>query len=286
MKKKDTILYALLSITTLVAVYFGLKSSSLKQEISKTKRVKEDFEVLVNNNNALLKIDSILINGKYNEAIASYTSTLENSKEINLGIPLRIELAEKLRDTDLKNSMNSRLEKNNIDSRSNNETTPQELRKLDSLRFALEKARVQVSNMRNQLKNKSYGEYLSFSSKKGTALHYIGQVNNKKANGTGIALLETGSRYEGEWKDNERSGNGTFYWPDGEYYIGNYENDMRNGNGTYYWTNGDKYVGQWKDDKRSGRGNFYDKDGNLKTSGIWENDKLKESDKKLKKQKP
>lgn len=279
MKKKDTIIYALLGITTLAAIYFGLKSSFLKQEISKTKTVKEDLEVLLNNNNALLKIDSVLINGNYNEAIASYTSTLENSKEMNLGIPLRIELAEKLRDTDLKNSMSSRLDKNTIDSLSKNETSPQELRMLDSLRFALEKARVQVSNMRNQLKNKSYGEYLSFSSKKGTPLHYVGQVKNNRANGTGIALLETGSRYEGEWKDNERNGKGTFYWPDGEYYVGSYKSDMRNGEGTYYWPNGDKYVGQWENDKRNGKGTFQNKDGDV-VSGIWQNDELKEADKK------
>jgi hypothetical protein len=237
---------------------------------------------LVTGNKELVAIDSVLIKGEYNKAIESYNTALQNHAELNTVIPLRIALAQKLMQSDAKansEKLNNELSNDSIAIAS---ITQSEIRRIDSLSFALEKARVQLSNMRKQLNNKSFGEYISFSSKKGTALHYVGQVKNNMANGTGIALLETGSRYEGEWKDNEREGKGAFYWPDGEYYIGNYQDDMRNGEGTYFWPNGDKYKGQWKNDKRNGRGTFYNKEGSV-VSGIWENDKLKEADKKNKK---
>ncbi|VXC25132.1 MORN repeat-containing protein [Maribacter litoralis] len=283
MKKKDITLYGLLAILSVLVIYFGVKSNSLQNEIGESSKVKEELDVLVTGNKELMAIDSVLIEGDYNKAIASYNSTLENHEELNSVIPLRIALAQKLMQNDTKTN----LEENNIDllkdSVATSPISQNELRSIDSLNFALEKARVQLNNMRRQLNNKTFGEYLSFTTKKGTALHYVGQVKNNMANGSGIALLETGSRYEGQWKDNAREGHGTFYWPDGEYYIGSYKNDMRSGEGTYFWPNGEKYKGQWKNDKRNGKGIFHKKEGSV-ISGIWENDKLIETDKKEKKQ--
>ncbi|WP_116769055.1 MORN repeat-containing protein [Maribacter litoralis] len=282
MKKKDITLYGLLAVLSVLVIYFGVKSNSLQNEIGESSKVKEELDVLVTGNKELMAIDSVLIEGDYNKAIASYNSTLENHEELNSVIPLRIALAQKLMQNDIK----ANLEENNLDLLKDSVATspiPQnEIRSIDSLNFALEKARVQLNNMRRQLNNKTFGEYLSFTTKKGTALHYVGQVKNNMANGSGIALLETGSRYEGEWKDNAREGHGTFYWPDGEYYIGSYKNDMRSGEGTYFWPNGEKYKGQWKNDKRNGKGIFHKKEGSV-ISGIWENDKLIETDKLNKK---
>ncbi|MDO1511074.1 hypothetical protein Q2T41_00155 [Maribacter confluentis] len=282
MKKKQLLPYVLLAIVSAFALYFGIKSNALQNEVGESKKAKKELDELVTGNRELLSIDSVLMKGEYDKAIESYHTTLENHKELNTVIPLRIALAEKLMQTDSRNNFDNRTDQNRPDSVSSTSISPKELRSIDSLNFALEKARVQLNNMRNQLNKKSFGEYLSFKSKKGTALHYVGQVKNNMANGAGIAVLETGSRYEGQWKDNERNGQGTFYWSDGEYYVGSYKDDMRNGEGSYFWPNGDKYVGQWKDDKRSGRGTFYTKDGSI-LSGIWEKDKLKEADKKNKK---
>ena len=131
-----------------------------------------------------------------------------------------------------------------------------------------------MSRLRRQLHQKSFGEYLTFTNSKGSQIHYVGKVKGGKANGHGVAILNTGSRYVGEWKDNQRHGYGTFYWKDGEFYEGQYKNDKRSGQGTYYWPNGEKYVGQWKDDQRSGKGAFYSKDGKLMASGVWEDDKM------------
>ncbi|WP_291960801.1 MORN repeat-containing protein [Maribacter sp.] len=278
MKKKDITLYGLLAILTVMVIYFGIKSNSLENEIGEGSKAKEELDVLVTGNKELVAIDSVLMKGDYNKAIESYNNTLQNHEELNTVIPLRIALAQKLMENSSVNVAEKETEKTAVDSSAIASVTKSEIRSIDSLSFALEKARVQISNMRQQLNNKSFGEYLSFTSKKGTALHYVGQVKNNKANGIGIAVLETGSRYEGEWKDNLREGNGTFYWADGQYYIGSYKNDMRNGEGTYFWPNGEKYKGQWKDDKRNGKGIFHKKEGSV-ISGIWENDKLKEADK-------
>lgn len=282
MKKRDVTLYGLLAIISVLAIYFGIKSNTLQNEIGESSKAKEELDVLVTGNKELVAIDSVLMKGDYNKAIESYNTTLENHEELNSVIPLRIALAQKLMQNDIKRSSEKVNEAISIDSIAIAPISQSEIRSIDSLNFALEKARVQLSNMRKQLNNKSFGEYLSFTSKKGTALHYVGQVKNNKANGAGIAVLETGSRYEGEWKDNLREGNGTFYWADGEYYIGSYKDDMRNGEGTYFWPNGEKYKGQWKNDKRNGKGIFHKKDGSV-ISGIWENDKLKEADKLNKK---
>jgi len=278
MKKKDITLYGLLAIISVLALYFGVKSNTLQNEIGESNKAKKELDVLVTGNKELVAIDSVLMKGDYNKAIESYNITLQNHEELNTVIPLRIALAQKLMQNNTVNTTEKGTEKISVDSTAITPVTQSEVRRIDSLNFALEKARVQVNNMRKQLNNKSFGEYLSFTSKKGTALHYVGQVKNNKANGLGIAVLETGSRYEGEWKDNLREGNGTFYWADGQYYIGSYKNDMRNGEGTYFWPNGQKYKGQWKDDMRNGKGIFHKKEGSV-ISGIWENDKLKEADK-------
>ncbi|MDO6472861.1 MORN repeat-containing protein [Maribacter sp. 1_MG-2023] len=278
MKKRDVTLYGLLAIISALAIYFGIKSSTLQNEIGESSKAKKELDVLVTGNKELVAIDSVLMKGDYNKAIESYNTTLQNHEELNAVIPLRIALAQKLMQNNIVNATDKETEKTSIDSIAIDPVAQSEIRSIDSLSFALEKARVQLSNMRKQLNNKSFGEYLSFTSKKGTDLHYVGQVKNNKANGVGIAVLETGSRYEGEWKDNLREGNGTFYWPDGEYYIGSYKDDLRNGEGTYFWPNGEKYKGQWKNDKRNGKGIFHKKEGSV-ISGIWENDKLKDTDK-------
>ena len=138
---------------------------------------------------------------------------------------------------------------------------------------------MQLKSIKQQMITKNFGEYITFKSSKGNRLHYVGQVKNKKANGYGIAILDSGSRYEGDWKDNKRHGEGVFYWIDGQHYEGSYVDDLRSGKGTYYWINGEKYVGQWENDMRNGSGTFYGKDGNILTKGVWENDELMSEDK-------
>ncbi len=278
--------YLLLGAVGAAALFFLIRANSLQYQLQQTAAAQEALERTRTENEELIRIDSMLVSGDYKNALKAYSSANKNGFEKEgATIQLRIALAKKLQQFDTNGRLQKKLSQNDsIDSvQSTRPTTPLEIRRYDSLNFALEKAKVQLGRMKRQLKNKTSGQYLTFQSKKGNKMHYVGQVKNDRANGLGIALLDTGSRYEGEWKDNQREGEGTFYWADGEYYIGSYSNDRRNGEGSYYWPNGEKYTGQWKDDKRNGQGVFYGADGKVVTSGLWKNDKLVETDKKQKK---
>jgi hypothetical protein len=279
--KTKTSIAVLVTITIVGAIYFMIKSSNLANQLNKIEEEHSLLSKQLQDYEALVHIDSMLLKGDYETALNSYEQSLKFHQENNLGIPVRIALAEKLR-YDVRNNKN--LNKNNSDNADSLTTSlasaTKEIRKFDSINFTLEKTKVQLSHLRSQLKEKSFGEYLQFKSKKGNQMHYVGQVKHGKANGYGIALLDSGSRYEGQWKDNERQGEGTFYWADGQYYVGAFDGDKRNGYGTYYWPNGEKYTGQWKDDKRNGEGKFFGSDGDVVTGGKWNDDELIEVDEK------
>ena len=144
----------------------------------------------------------------------------------------------------------------------------------DSIRFQLEKARMQIRSLEGRLQERSGGHYLTFSSEQGNEVYYVGEVRNGQAHGQGVALLSSGSRYSGEWRNNRRHGYGTFHWPDGAYYEGNYDNDQRSGQGTYHFPDGQIFVGDWEQDLRNGEGTLYDADGDLVVRGRWQRDEL------------
>lgn len=273
MKKRIAIPYSLLVVATGVAVFFMFRSTGLEYDLEQRNKELDTVKNELTDYNTLFQIDSVLVSGDIDGALNAYKQSFETNRD-NRSLELRIALAKKF--SELKSGASII----KIDTTTNDSNlTPTvmsslALNRYDSLNFILEKKQVQLNALRRQLEQKSFGEYLQFKSKKNNQLHYVGQVKNKKANGAGIALLDTGSRYEGEWKDNERHGEGKFYWPDGEYYEGSYAKDKRSGLGTYNWPNGEKYVGQWADDKRNGAGIFYSADGEVVTKGIWKNDKL------------
>ncbi|MEC8831132.1 MAG: hypothetical protein VX772_02140, partial [Bacteroidota bacterium] len=258
-------------------LFFISKSNQLSKELA---QIKEENKINSNKVVAyekLAEIDSLLLQGEYDSAIESYHASMNADKENQMIVPLRIALAEKLKGNQIKTQPikdSVKTEQDNLPPSDWSEEVA--VRKYDSINFSLEKAKVQLARLKKQLQQKSFGEYLTFTSKKGNQLHYIGQVKEGKAHGFGVALLDTGSRYEGEWRNNQRHGEGTFYWADGEYYVGSYENDKRNGFGTYYWPNGEKYTGEWENDKRSGAGKFYDSNGDVVAGGEWDDDKLVE----------
>lgn len=269
--------FVLLAIFAIGMFFFVSKSVQLQRELAQVSGKNKTISEKLNEYEKLTEIDSLLLQGEYDAAIASYNASMNSAEENNMVIPLRIALAEKLMNSkagipSVPDSVTA--QKDSIPNSNLDEEVA--VRKYDSLNFSLEKTKVQLTRLKKQLQQKSFGEYLTFTSKKGNQLHYIGQVKDGKAHGFGVALLDTGSRYEGEWQNNQRHGEGTFYWPDGEYYVGNYKNDKRNGYGTYYWPNGQKYTGEWKDDKRSGVGKFYDAEGDVVAGGEWNDDKLVE----------
>lgn len=149
--------------------------------------------------------------------------------------------------------------------------------RIDSLHTALEKARKISGSQREPASMSAYQQkdFLQFpTGKKGELVNYLGEIQNGKANGRGVAVWKNGGTYQGEWKDNLREGRGAYTWYDGEKYIGEYAEDLRQGQGTYITKNGEKYEGGWRDDKREGEGKLYDKAGKLKLEGVWKADKL------------
>ncbi|WP_124980214.1 MORN repeat-containing protein [Nonlabens xiamenensis] len=270
---KRSLYYIILALVILLGSYFAYQYFSLEEETVQLRQSLSEQSNTYDRDRYTSTLDSLLEIGEFEQVLSTYDSL---PSDLAMDLELRRQLAQKFsvmerrlyildtastpRDT-LRVPVDRMIE------------TP-EIQAYDSLSFALEKAQMQLQSIKKQMMEKAFGEYITFKSTKGNRLHYVGEVKNKKANGLGIAILDSGSRYEGEWKDNMRHGQGTFYWIDGQHYEGQYVNDKRSGQGTYYWTNGEKYVGSWENDKRNGRGVFYASDGSVVTSGIWENDEL------------
>ena len=264
-------------ISTGFAIYFGYRLQQ-KNAILKANENIVNYSSFKKQQQIVNTIDSLILNKNYKAAKKRIAAT--DSKDIP-DFSYQIKVREHL----LKNLVTTNQRTSNISHKTSQQTSnstssqPKTIIIKDSLYKELEKAKSEISSLQKNSKPASYNEHLTFSTSKGTSLHYVGQVDKNKANGYGIALLETGSRYEGNWKNNMRHGQGKFYWNDGEHYEGTYHKDKREGIGTYYWTNGEKYVGEWKNDQRNGHGEFFNKKGKLKASGTWKNDKLVEEEK-------
>ncbi len=268
--------FALVTVTV-AALFYHAETVKLEKELMATKAHESQMEGSIAVQQELMHIDSMLVDGDYREALDEYKTQFKTlSIQDDPAIQLRLLLAENLlkMKPERHNDAYEAEGEETIDSTEVTVASAIEIDRYDSLSFVLEKTKAQLSRTKRQLLKKSYGEYLTFSSSKGSQMYYVGEVKDHKANGHGLALLSTGSRYEGEWMNNMRHGEGTFYWADGESYIGSYVNDKRDGEGTYYWPNGEKYVGQWKNDQRYGKGIFYGKEGKVVADGVWEEDKL------------
>lgn len=280
MKKQPliTILSVTIVLISGLAIFYGLESSALQQELQARGEAQAQLEESLALQQELRVADDLLIKGSYSKALEAYKAQEKRSElEDNSSIAMRVAVVRELMRLQYENKL-AAIEKGQevvIDSSQIETLAIQEqLLQTDSLNFVLDKAKVQLASLKRQLREKSYGEYLTFSNSKGSKMHYVGQVSNGKANGFGVALLSTGSRYEGYWKDNQRHGQGKYFWTDGQYYEGAFVNDKRNGEGTYHWPNGEKYTGHWENDMRSGEGIFYGKDGKIMAKGYWKEDQL------------
>ncbi len=274
MKKRTVLGVVLLLIAVASSLYLAYRNAQLEDELEE-KTVGNVVSVDSAYTQEVKKIDSLLYAGDYQAAAEGY----ENIGSVNQDTDLDLELRRKVASNFL--ALSKRAQNSSTSpslSTASSEDSNLDMRDADSLRFELEKANLRLGKVQSELRRRSFGQYLNFESSKGNQMHYVGQVKQGKANGEGIAILDTGSLYEGQWKDNMRHGQGKFFWSDGQYYVGNYENDKRSGEGTYFWSNGDKYVGEWENDKRNGYGKFYNKAKELIASGIWKEDELVEED--------
>ncbi|WP_235298621.1 MORN repeat-containing protein [Portibacter marinus] len=279
---RSNLLLVMLTIAALgTALFFGLQTNKFKEELQALSITEPTDEDQILMKERLAVIDELLAKGEYQSALnmgAEIRSSVNRDQLSDLD--LRMNIARRMADLDDEGEAEV-VEKTTVDTVEKVVMKPVIPidSKSDSLSFALEKAEMQLEILKEKVKQSSTGAYLTFKTSKGNALHYVGETENGKANGYGIAILDSGSRYEGEWKNNQRHGKGKFFWMDGERYEGEYKNDQRSGTGIYYWTNGEKYVGEWEEDMRNGKGKFYNAKGEVKASGIWKDDKLDEVEK-------
>ncbi len=131
-----------------------------------------------------------------------------------------------------------------------------------------------LDQKKEQLKERENVQVITFESSKGKKVHYLGEIENGKANGGGIGIWSTGGMYQGDWKDNQRHGEGRYEWSNNHVYEGEFKNDIREGEGTYYWPSGERYEGEWSNDRRNGEGTLYNKDGNIQYEGKWKKDEI------------
>lgn len=228
--------------------------------------------------------EKLLISGNYEAAIEEYRA-LQNktdNEQIIEMLSVRTQHADSLKQYFKKNKGQSQ-RKDYLISKKEEEITAL-TKKTDSLNLEREKMREAykdtladlkqtITRKEEKLNQKEKVKVLQFESSNAQMVHYLGEVENGKANGGGVGIWSTGSIYKGDWKDNRRHGKGTIESQNGERYEGNWINGKREGQGKYYWPGGERYEGGWKDNKRHGQGTLYDRDNNVQYKGLWKNDK-------------
>lgn len=283
------VLFFLMSVVLIIVLVFSSINFSKNQKALKSYNEIEQRTSKFENRNELLsqivRIDAnVIFEGDYQNSINAYSELLIQTDDeeliamINQRIDYFDEVTKMEDDGEDKNPYEMILQKNKL--------TINELKEnFDSIQNLYSKMSdsliTQLNNLNDELmtqKSKSSStsekvKVISFKNDNGKLIHYLGEVENGKANGGGVGIWSTGSLYKGDWKNNKRHGNGTFEWADGERYEGEYVNDKRKGEGTYYWPSGDKYEGEWNNDVREGYGTLYDFDGNIRFEGGWVNDK-------------
>lgn len=286
--KRFAVVVSLLLLAGVAAVYYLNRATELEQRLVEGRaRVAEQSARLANY--ARVDVgDSLLREGAYGEAVDLYRALQSDTSWVldSASLVSRIAHAERLEQVgatlDTLRQMWARrprpgapnlapLRPNAVARLPLEASNPNQY---DSLRFALQKANMQVRNLESRLRSTSGGNYLTFTSRQDNEVYYVGDIKNGKANGRGVALFSSGSRYLGEWRDNTKHGIGEFHWLDGASYEGEYEADERSGRGTYHFPDGEVFVGEWEDDLRNGEGIFYDKEGEVITKGIWKDDEL------------
>ena len=282
MHRKRSLYISLLVLAIIVAAFYAWQSTQRLESLNELE-IKLETEKANHDRTELYGIDSILLAENYSTALKLYKDLIKQENDyLEHALLLRTKVANKLMWLEAEYAKSLAAQEDSIPNEIDSISAvihQSYLRKMDSLDFAISKAKMQVENLKTQLANQTGEGYIKFTNAKGKTIYYVGETQKQTAHGKGVGLYESGSRYEGDWFHNKRHGNGKFYWPDGEKYEGAYLNDKRDGFGTYYWQNGEMYRGQWKEDYRSGKGVFFGADGEVIAKGIWKQDELIEVNK-------
>lgn len=280
--------YVVASIIILISIFSwsSRKQNKLETQITQYKQEIDSTKTEVKKLKMLQLADDYFFEGNYSQAKISYKSILNSYKLSQIQenrIKQKIRRIEEVQST--KEVLTDEI-------RAHQFTLKNKQKKVDSLQTILENYKNQnqielatknkkIEFLQKELKQKkktiSRKEnilVISFKNEQGDIIHYLGEVENGKANGGGIGIWRTGGLYKGDWKENKRHGEGEYEWSDGHKYKGEFQNDKREGEGSYYWPSGEKYEGEWSDGKRNGQGTLYDQDGNIQYTGKWKNDKI------------
>ena len=78
------------------------------------------------------------------------------------------------------------------------------------------------------------------------SIYLHGQIDKqRRLQGLGRTVFQSGNLHEGEYRDDKRHGWGRFIWADGAYYDGMWKDGMRHGQGKFVHGNGDIDEGIW-----------------------------------------
>lgn len=274
-----TLLVILLVATGYLLQQKSLAERQLEEQSARNKELTEQKQFF----NEQARIDTLLLEGKTDEAMELYEDQISRADSSYKALAkAHFQVAKKLVETQQQYREESRYRNIALKEEKQLKNLRDSLKEVshsysarrDSLSREIISTRKRMQSLQREINEKAGRNFLTFNSSKGNKVYYMGEIEDDKANGQGVGIWLTGSKYEGKWKDNMRHGEGVFEWEDGERYEGEYRNDLREGQGVYYWSNGQKYVGGWADDKRSGEGVFYDQEGEVLAEGLWKNDEL------------
>ena len=282
--------YFIFSIVVLLflgaLLYMGMPDdkqlkSALKGKDAEINELQEEIEVLEILNAA---DEQLIVSGDYDQAIAQYNQLRQNTRNEKLQnlLSVRTQNADSLKNYFKNNRGQSQQKDYRLAKQEEKITVLKE--RLDSLKEVkstiaenygdtLSELRQEAMVLRQKLNQKEKVKVLQFKSSNGQTVHYLGEVEDGKANGGGVGIWTTGSIYKGDWKDNRRHGKGTIESQNGERYEGDWTKGVREGEGEYFWPSGERYDGEWKENKRHGQGTLYDRDNNVQYEGKWKNDK-------------
>ncbi|CDW73917.1 UNKNOWN [Stylonychia lemnae] len=101
---------------------------------------------------------------------------------------------------------------------------------------------------------------------------YYGQLEERKRQGKGVIIYNTGRLYEGDWQNDQRHGHGFEKYVNGNTYQGQYQDGKAHGKGIYIWKNGESFDGEWIMGAKEGYG-IWKGISNDSYIGQWKNSK-------------
>lgn len=268
-----------------ICILLFVQQKQLKREIAMGQSIISDQDTQFHLLNHLFELDALLLNFQNLDSLKEHYVFLQSDNESEMyknRINDRISFiknyaqsnqAESVAIIQLKSRLNSQEKRIESLNSSLASAYTENKQTIDELNARLKKQNELLVNQKTEISKKEKIQIITFNSTKNIVVHYMGEVVQGKANGNGMGIWATGSKYQGEWLNNERHGKGTYQWSDGDKYEGDYLHDMRSGFGIYHFKTGERYEGEWSNDKRNGEGTLFDKDSNVRFKGIWVDDK-------------